>query len=229
MMHYGDYPDHHTMRFIESYLRCGDSFLDVGANIGLYSILAAQVIGKNGWIVAVEPDPVSANRFRENMEINHIGNYELHKCAASNANGSARFLVGQDATNHIVAANEHSGTFIQVPVRRLDELTGERSFDLMKLDVEGTELMALRGAGCLVSVPLAPLIVFEVNGSLYRYGIEETELFAYLKGFGYELGMYDSTNCILDCRARLWDDVVAIHQDAISKLRERIPNLSLER
>src|SRR4029079_6403356 len=70
MIYFNRLPDPAEMTFIKRYLRPGDAFIDAGANVGIYTLFAAQLVGPSGSVIAFEPDPGAADRLRENVDRN---------------------------------------------------------------------------------------------------------------------------------------------------------------
>jgi len=130
------------MAFVLHLLRPGDLFVDVGANIGSYTVLASAVAGAD--TISVEPDPGTMASLKRNIEANAIGERVSTVEAAVGANaGTARFTVGRDTVNRI-ASEADAGTRA-VRVMRLDDLLAGRAPILIKLDVEGFEAEVLAG------------------------------------------------------------------------------------
>jgi FkbM family methyltransferase len=134
----------------------GDSFVDAGANIGSYTILAAKVCGAR--VDAFEPDPGTAASLRKNIAANGIDSLvTVHEAALGEAPGSIRFTVGLDTTNHIVGAEEPGR---DVPMVRLDDFKTAPTF--MKFDLEGFETPAFRGARATLAQPSLIALVTEL-------------------------------------------------------------------
>ena len=96
----------------------GDGFVDVGANIGTYSLLARRLVGPTGRVVAFEPHPVAAARLRENVELNRIDNIEVHEAAVADVAGEAEFLEDFDVSNRIRSATDHGASTRRCRPRR---------------------------------------------------------------------------------------------------------------
>jgi FkbM family methyltransferase len=146
-----------------------DVFVDAGANIGSYSILAAKLRGAS--VHAFEPDPSTAASLRRNVEANAIDALvTVHQTALGETSGVARFTVGLDTTNRIAEAGEAAQ---EVPIRPLDEFGLSPAF--MKFDLEGFEGPALRGAERTLDRPelialITELADEEVTGLMTRHG-----------------------------------------------------------
>jgi FkbM family methyltransferase len=181
---YTGLPEYDEMLFAERFLKPGDVVIDVGANIGLYSLLAASKTG-SGRVVALEPHPVAAGRLRENVALNKIQNVQVHAEAAGAEAGSAQLTANLDTVNHIVSGSAATGT-ISVPVRTLDSLVdpGER-VALVKLDAEGFESAVLAGAGRLLNEQAVTAWIVEVRGHGGRYGSDDQTVMERFERFGY--------------------------------------------
>ena len=134
----------------------GDSFVDAGANIGSYTILAAKVCGAR--VDAFEPDPGTAASLRKNIAANAVeGLVTVHEAALGEAPGSIRFTVGLDTMNHIASAEEAGR---EVPMVRLDDFGLTPT--LMKFDLEGFEGPAFRAAHATLAHPGLIAVITEL-------------------------------------------------------------------
>src|SRR5271169_1817103 len=129
----------------------GANFLDVGANIGYVSCLFGKLAGPTGKVVSIEPEPLNRQLLERNLKINRLTNVRVHGCAVGEKEGVARMGIYKAANRgrHSLVDLESCKKFIDVPVRRLDDLlrdSGVDSWALMKMDVEGYEPFALEGA-----------------------------------------------------------------------------------
>lgn len=129
------------------------NFLDVGANIGYFSCLMAKLAGPPGKVVAIEAEPQNVLLLTRNLKNNGIGNVAVHACAVGAADGTARMGLYKAANRgrHSLVDLDNCKVFVDVPVRRLDDLLKEsapevKSWALMKMDVEGYESFVIDGA-----------------------------------------------------------------------------------
>lgn len=193
---YTGLPEYDDMLFALRLLRPGDCVIDVGANIGLYSLLAASRIG-DGRVIALEPDPLTAARLRENTELNRLRNVEVRVEAAGAEHGHARLTTGLDAENYIVGEGSTAAT-TTVLVSALDDLVDPGAqVALVKLDVEGFESEVLRGAGRLLTEGLVMAWIVETSGLGLRYGVEDQTVIEMFVSRGYHPFHYDSDNGLL--------------------------------
>lgn len=139
-------------RFLLRFLAAGMTVLDVGANAGLYSMLASKSVGASGHVVSFEPSPRERARLEGHLRLNRCRNVTVEPVALGDATGEAELFVVEGheiGCNSIHPAEGISGHRVRVPVRRLDDYVAGGRFarvDLVKMDIEGAELSALRGA-----------------------------------------------------------------------------------
>jgi len=180
------------MAFVLHVLREDDLFVDIGANVGVYTILASKNAGAR--VISIEPIPESFERLRRNVELNHMADrVELLCYGAGDEHASLRFTKGHDAINHVVSENEtfDSHSVIEVPVRPLDELLAGRQPSFFKMDVEGFEWPALKGAERILASPVLKGIVIELNGLGGRYGYNEENIHQLLLSNGFSPYIYE--------------------------------------
>jgi FkbM family methyltransferase len=170
------------MAFVLHYLRSNDLFLDIGANVGSYTVLAAAVCGANA--LSVEPVPSTFKDLRDNVRINDCEERcRLANVALSDEEGELQFTADLDAMNHVAQPGETTREIFSCPVRRLDDLVGETAPNFMKLDVEGYESKVLDGAPRTLEKLQA--IIIELNGGGSRYGVRDEEVASRLLRVGF--------------------------------------------
>lgn len=138
-------PNWPEMGVWRQHLRRGDLFIDVGANIGIYTLFALDLGAE---VIACEPDRHNAQRLRENLALNGFTADVIQK-AVSDCQGILRFTQGLDSHNHLVidsAAPEDVPAIIEVEATTVDDLLGDRVAAGLKIDVEGAERLVLEGA-----------------------------------------------------------------------------------
>lgn len=142
-------------RIVEALLPPGGTFVDVGANIGWYTMVGAAAVGPSGTVIVVEPSPRCLASLRAGLGNLPPGVVELHEVAAGSVAGSAVLLdPGDDDHGGLGTLRPGAqGSSTTVPVRPLDEIIGTRTVDVVKIDVEGFEPQVLEGAVGLLADP----------------------------------------------------------------------------
>jgi FkbM family methyltransferase len=170
----GDYVTEPAIKeSIESNLKQGDVFLDVGANVGFFSLLAARRVGESGEVHSFEPLPELASLLRRTVAANRLHNLHVVEAAVGERPGTAEMAVMKDsAYSHLIGGaaeveSDHgSWRPVSVATVSLDEYLDRavrRPVRLIKMDIEGAEIEALDGARRLLSQPTAPDVICEVN------------------------------------------------------------------
>jgi FkbM family methyltransferase len=146
------------MLFLLHFLRPGDLMLDVGANVGSYTVLASGVTGAR--TMAFEPDPDTVAELRRNVELNGLGDLvDLHPVALGASETEVRFTVGGDTVNHVAGPNDK--VWRTVRQVRLDDITAGTSPVMIKIDVEGYEEEVLKGAAATLAAPGLRVVAVE--------------------------------------------------------------------
>ncbi|MGB8861105.1 MAG: FkbM family methyltransferase [Ilumatobacteraceae bacterium] len=219
----------HVERVLRAHLAPGSVFIDIGANVGWHTALAASIVGTTGRVYAIEPNPDNARLIALTIERNGLAQVRLLPFALSESIGFAAFrsaigsnggFTGSDASESI----DPSVTI--VPTVRLDDLGIDR-VDVIKIDVEGAEPMVLRGATSMIERD-HPVIVFEFSCEMTERvaGVAAREHLRLFEAFGYELSLIEQPSGELvpvpdvDALLRDWgnplrlEDLVAVHRSA---------------
>ena len=177
---YCDLHEYEEMAFALHFLRPGDLFVDVGANIGSYSLLAAAAKAD---VIAFEPGE-RFNDLMRNLSVNGLS-AETHKAAVGSFSGTLPFTIGLDCLNRPAMAGEKS---VEVAVVRLDDAV-HRDPALIKIDVEGYEAAVLAGGARTISS--AKAVIMEINGQTARYGNEASDILRQMQAWGFRHVGYD--------------------------------------
>lgn len=191
--------DFDAMHFLLRYLRPTDAFLDVGANIGVYTILASSVVS-TGMLHAFEPSSGARVRLQENVQINGLTNVRVHPVAAAEHAGPLQLTRDGDTTNYVVVDGGLERVE-QIAGQAIQDVVGSVPFALGKMDVEGYELHALRGAARMLEAHNPPVWLLEMGEFSDRYGYSDHDLVAFLREYAYLPARYRA-----DENALRWDD-----------------------
>lgn len=182
----------HLIEYLKSHVRQGMVFVDVGTSLGLFSLLAAQMVGPDGHVHSIEPARDSLELLKENIKLNHIQNITLHACAASAAPGEMTLYVRGNISGGNSLFAEHLDTLpvvssYLVTIRPLDDLV-QGPIDVVKIDVEGAELDVLAGMQRILAQNPKLRIILEWNPELQeRTGHSPTKLPETLLAHGFDL------------------------------------------
>jgi FkbM family methyltransferase len=178
------------MAFLLHTIREDELFVDVGANVGSYSILASAVAGARAY--AFEPIPETHARLVDNLRLNHIEDRVIHpNIGIGDKAGSLVFTTYADTMNHVLPNNGSSQSTVKVQMKTLDEILGEESPSILKIDVEGFESPVLAGAERTLSKNSLHSVIMELNGSGARYGFDDGEILEKMSGHGFKTYSYD--------------------------------------
>jgi FkbM family methyltransferase len=185
--------------FLDRILRPGMTFLDAGANEGIYTIFAARRLGREGTVWAFEPSRREVERLHYNVGLNELAS-RIFPLALADFNGQAELTVGGYEHPGLNTLGAFANQAVEmerkelVEVRRLDDVISDSPpprIDVMKLDVEGAELRLLRGAVSTLEC-YRPVVLFEVSESSLRLQDSSSEeLVGFLRARKYLIHTFD--------------------------------------
>lgn len=147
LLFYGEYCEA-ELNFLKHFIKSGDTVIDVGANIGAFSIPFAQHVGAQGRVIAIEPQPLVFHCLQQNGKMNACNNITYHQLGA----GAFETILELDNPDYHQRGNfgavslTASGQGMKVYIKRLDDVLGSTTVHLIKIDVEGMEREVLLGA-----------------------------------------------------------------------------------
>jgi len=201
------------MGFLLHLLRKEDHFLDIGANIGSYTVLAAGAVGTR--TTAVEPIESTMRHLRNNLLANHIqDSVASHCCGISSEIGSARFTTKLGAENHILPPDATTDGVI-LPVTTIDHLTADDPPTAIKIDVEGYEYQALLGAQRVLSSPKLLAIVVETLNHGTAYGHSTEMVFTLLARHGFMPMSYEPKSRKLTKATSTCDNTIFVRDESV--------------
>jgi len=159
--------------------------MDIGANIGLFSVVMGRTIGQNGVVIAFDPVPANIARLKSNLNENGISTEAVYELALGSSNGQMELKMSDDtayASMHTVEHGLENGQIIQVNVKRLDDVWNERGcpmISFIKMDVEGAELEVIEGCGEMIA-KCHPTMLIEANTHQHLVKLNEV-----LQPYGY--------------------------------------------
>lgn len=178
------------LAFLEHALSSGKTFVDVGANLGIYALVASRIVGPLGRVIAFEPSQQSFPLLKENVALNNFTNLQVYPVAVSDKAGKAFLYYGPDPGQDSLGRDPRLQTKgEEVVTQSLDDALDQACVDrvdLIKIDVEGAEEWVLRGANKVVSSH-KPTIIFEVNReATSRLGLSPSGARDLLQSVGYK-------------------------------------------
>jgi FkbM family methyltransferase len=184
----------HVFRTLHRLLNPGDTFIDVGANIGIHVARAAQLVGSAGHVIAVEPNTENCRLLLLTIQKNHFHNVTLIPSALSDSGDWTWF--GTHIGSNGGALPFNSETLIQgfgfiVPIRRLDDIAPQGT-TVIKIDVEGAEVSVLK-SGLQTIERDRPSIIMEFSCEMVRRvsNIDPREALVWVEDLGYEISVID--------------------------------------
>lgn len=188
----GIYEEEET-HFFQQWLKPGMAVLDVGANFGYFTLLAAQAVGPSGMVLAFEPEPANFALLEQNIALNGHAHVRAFALALSDREGSVALfkdpanLGNPSFSEHNVPA---SGDEVEVPTTRLDALLAREAgmparFDFLKMDVQGAKALVLAGAKALLARDRPWLLIEVWPKGLRNMGADPKALLEELESLGY--------------------------------------------
>jgi FkbM family methyltransferase len=222
----------HELDFVHSYLQPGMTVLDIGAHHGLYTLLAAKRVAPGGKVFAFEPSPRERKALQLHVRLNLCWNVAIQRLAVGNEE--------TDADLHVVQGSETGCNSLRPPivisktspirvrVTRLDYWLARRKIDhvdFIKLDVEGAELDALKGAELLLNRKPRPVILAEVQDVRTRpWGYRAGAIIEHLSHKGYKWLRPTIGGSLRDLDTSLEEyegNFVAVPEERMSEVMER--------
>jgi FkbM family methyltransferase len=205
-----EYPE---MSFLLDYADNNDVFVDIGANVGVYSVLLGKIC-KRGY--AFEPSKSTYSICKKNLNINNIRTVKLRCLGIGETEKEVEFTKGLDSVNHIVQDNENSSAFEveHIHVVSLDDfLKNEQQVSIIKIDVEGGEMSVLKGAEKLLKSDKLNVLIMEI--------FDNKELVDIMEKYGFQLYRYNADKHILNKSqiSKVGDNGIFIKN--IMKVKER--------
>jgi FkbM family methyltransferase len=215
-----------TLFLLKLFLKNGDVFLDIGANIGSISFAARKIIGNDGKVICFEPGPLLFKSLSKSVLENKYLNFELFNYGCSNKEGFLHWIFDENNPGNALLSDRGD---IKVEVVKLDKiLSTTNRIDFLKIDVEGMELSVLQGAEMLIKNNL-PLLLIETNTET-EDEIKSTKVtLDYVKNFGYTFFCVKNKESTLGLNFREQIDLEYANFPDVPQNTLAIPNFKLEK
>ncbi len=173
-----------SLNVVQKLVRSGDVVVDAGANIGYFTLVFSTLVG-NGAVHSVEPSPVSSAVLKKNVSFNKLSNVTVHQCALTEKEGEVTLYLNDfnHADNRLYGKEGMKG--VVVPAHPLDSFPElQTRVDFIKMDIQGSECLALRGAKNIIAKnpSIKMMLEFWPRG-LANMGGSAEQLFDILRGF----------------------------------------------
>jgi len=182
-----------SFKFFRRHCRSGDTVLDIGAHMGLFSVLAARCVGRNGRVFAFEPTPSTRRVLQKVVALNGCSHIvQVRGEAISGSSGEAIFHDTGDAVSNanslIPSQRSHAG--IRVATLTIDDLVRQRALtpQVLKIDVEGAEAAVLRGATQTFAT-LRPMVLLGLHPALLPGGETLREIWQLLQEYQMDVSL----------------------------------------
>lgn len=225
--------DPHSEIFLHRYLRAGDSVLDIGARDGRFAVAAASIVGPDGRVDAYEPSPTFRRKLTETVHRAHAIAVVVHARMVGMQAQLGRFVDGAGRSRRHrppLPGELVLGGVIGVECVRLDQAAHDRRYTLMKIDIAGGELVALRGAEAMLRQANPPAILIAIDAAIEECGSSPRQLVGFLASCGYECILYDAERHKLDYVAEPWTRrrlVLAVAGNARNFVSARLAGMDL--
>jgi FkbM family methyltransferase len=164
------FSEKHVTDYFKSHIKPGMTVVDIGANIGYYTLLFARLVGQKGRVYAFEPEPTNIRYLKHNLELNDCDNVILIEKAVSNRCGTTQLFLSPDNPGGHALSPAAGEKAVDVGVVTLDSVLGDREVDFIKMDIEGHEYFAIQGMRRLLSRSRATRLVMEYSPPMLREG-----------------------------------------------------------
>jgi FkbM family methyltransferase len=179
---------------VQEHIKPGAIVVDIGANIGYYTLLFARSAGPTGHVYAFEPDPENFALLAKNIALNGYTNVTLEQKAVAEATGTLRLYLADNVGDHRAYDSGDNRQFLEIPAITLDEYLQDRPVSFIKMDIQGFEHTALKGMlqTLAANKPLTLVTEFWPFG-LHLGGSTDTAYLQALTDAGFSLTLLEGT------------------------------------
>jgi FkbM family methyltransferase len=218
-------PEFNDMSFLLHFLKEDDFFMDIGANVGVYSLLASGLNNCNS--ISIEPIPQTFQYLKKNIELNQLSDkVNCLNIGLSNQPGDLYFTNDRDTVNHVV--NKKSEKTTTVKVETLNQVFPQKNTNniLIKIDVEGFEYNVLKGGSDVLKNENVKAIIIELNGCSERYGLNDGMVDELLVQNGFKKYDYNPFNRSLTALKKFHteENTLYLRESNIAEISRKIKN-----
>lgn len=185
-LYYIDEYENEEQAYLFQFLKEGQTIFDIGANAGLYSLLGAITVSKNGSVYSFEPMPQNQLKFKKNIELNNLSNIVLQPFAVSDRQASLTMEYVPENSGMATISNLGTTKVEAITIDSWIKSTDIKSVDFIKIDIEGHEWQALQGMEQTLK-SYRPLLMIEIDDEIYQEkAAEKALLLSFLADLGYK-------------------------------------------
>jgi len=183
-------------KLVKKIIKEGDVVIDIGGNIGYFTLIFAKLVGENGQVFVFEPEPNSYKILKKNVEINGYNNVKLINKAVSNEPKKVKLYLDDSNLGGHSLANRNNKKSIEIDAIKLDEFLGSKGkINFIKMDVEGAEIEAIKGMSDLLKKMDDLKMLIEFNPKMLKgFGVTTEEYFNELTKHKFKIYDLDNKN-----------------------------------
>lgn len=180
-------PFHKKLTYKE--IKKGDTVIDLGANIGFWTLYFAQKVGEDGKVFAFEPEPTNLELLQKNVKENDFKNIVIEQKAVSHSNDKLKLFLSYETTDHRIYDPGDNRNFIEIESIRLDDyFKSDEEIDFIKSNIQGADFSAIKGMPNLIQRSKKLKIMIEFYPELLRkFNADPGEFLTTLQDFGFKL------------------------------------------
>lgn len=182
---------------LKNIIKPGMCVVDIGANIGFHTLHMAELVGNDGKVVAFEPDPENFRLLKKAISANNISNVSLIQKAVCNQSGTSHlYLSGGNKGDHRIFDSKDNRNNIPIEALKLDDIAADLpKIDVIKIDIQGSEILALRGMKNIIDSNNQLIVLCEYAPSLLKLaGHTDEEFSELIRHLNLNISLIDEKN-----------------------------------